>query len=786
MALFRSWFPWRFIVRRLARAHGFIDPLTIYARLQRFAQPSEVAEPVELLRAGAIFHARGIVNSRAIQHNLDWIWPYWVERQFDPADVSFLPRAFSLTHVNLTHRSWTAVGLPGREVLPIVDPRGLVTPFWDGWSLDVWMLDDKGQALLPSRSKDARQRQIQEKNTLAVETRTEAAGMTLVTDARLVATDKGDVCRLAAQGEAPGAAWLVIALRPCNPEGVSFIDHVRLADDRRSWLVDGADTVRFDQRVERHHASRYHSADVWVHLADRADERECLCPVGLVTAAAMFRVEPGAPRLVHVDVPVRQAATQMLPRRRWPFGARSILIRGNDATDRNKTTHTPADWQTALAGAAPLTIPNARCARLYQAALRTLVLCSPGEVYAGPYTYKRFWYRDAVFVGHALLLAGLTERVESIVRRFPEHQTRAGYYHSQEGEWDANGEVLWLSERFHRFTGQAPDLALWASLRDGADWIDAKRLPDRGGQPHEGLLPAGFSAEHLGPNDHYYWDNAWSVAGLDAAARLADSVGQADSAERFRKQSAELRAAIERSLARLPDVPGMPAIPAAPARRLDAGAIGSIAFSYPLQLLAPDDARMRGTVDFLLTQCFHEGGFFQDMIHSGVNAYLTLHVAQALLRAGDSRHVDLMLRVAELASPTGHWPEALHPHTGGGCMGDGHHAWAAAEWVAMLRNCFVREEGEALHLGTGIPGEWLEGGQTGTLAFGPAPTAFGPIRVELEPLDQAADRCRVRWQANWHDAAPRLVIAPPGHEPGCVEVADGSREGEIVTHRSTP
>ena len=50
-------------------------------RLRSFAQPSEVAEPIELLRAGALFHARGLVNTKAIQHNLDLVWPYWVERR---------------------------------------------------------------------------------------------------------------------------------------------------------------------------------------------------------------------------------------------------------------------------------------------------------------------------------------------------------------------------------------------------------------------------------------------------------------------------------------------------------------------------------------------------------------------------------------------------------------------------------------------------------------------------------------------------------------------------------
>ena len=47
-------------------------------RLRGFSQQSEVGEPIELLRAGMLFHARGLVNTKAIQHYLDWVWPYWV------------------------------------------------------------------------------------------------------------------------------------------------------------------------------------------------------------------------------------------------------------------------------------------------------------------------------------------------------------------------------------------------------------------------------------------------------------------------------------------------------------------------------------------------------------------------------------------------------------------------------------------------------------------------------------------------------------------------------------
>jgi hypothetical protein len=119
------------------------------------------------------------------------------------------------------------------------------------------------------------------------------------------------------------------------------------------------------------------------------------------------------------------------------------------------------------------------------------------------------------------------------------------------------------------------------------------------------------------------------------------------------------------------------------------------------------------------------------MIHSGINAYLTLDIAQTLLRAGDPGYRQLIMTVADLASPTGQWPEAIHPFTKGGCMGDGQHGWAAAEWLMMMRNLFVREEGRSIVIGSGIFPEWLESGQD--LVFGPTLVPGGRVAVRLQP-----------------------------------------------------
>jgi len=415
-------------------------------------------------------------------------------------------------------------------------------------------------------------------------------------------------------------------------------------------------------------------------------------------------------------------------------------------------------------------LPDERVQFLYETALRTLILHSPEDVYPGPYTYKRFWFRDAAFIIHALLCAGLTGRAERALDRFPERQTRQGYFHSQEGEWDSNGQALWIMQRFCALTGQPPKHAWRQAIVRGARWITKKRLADNGDSPHAGLLPAGFSAEHLGPNDYYYWDDFWGVAGLHSAAALGGLMGDEALQTECLNDAQAFRKAVDRSLTRAARRLDRPVIPASPYRRMDAGAIGSLAAGYPLQLCPPDDPQLLGTIEFLMENCRVNGGFFQDMIHAGINPYLTLHMAQVLLRAGDPRYLELMDTVAALATSTGQWPEAIHPRTGGGCMGDGQHVWAAAEWLLMVRNCFVREEGDRFILGAGVAQCWMVAGSP--LTFGPVPTTFGPLTLTIET--ETNHRVHVTWQGSWHATEPAIEVRIPGFAPVIAKPGESS------------
>ena len=768
-----KWLPWKYVVRRIARARGFIDPIAVLARLHQFAEPAEVAAPVELLRAGVVFHARGLMNSGVIQHNMDWIWPFWVERQFDPEDEAFLPRAFSVTHVNLTHRNWTAVGLPGVDHLPIVDPRGLLTPYWDGWSLDGWIFRKDGTRLIPSKNRSVQQ-ELHLQQGVQVRTDCEFSGMHLTSMADTVVDRNGRIhARQNWVAVSSEPASFILALRPYNPEGVSFVHDIALNQNERGWTVGDHGTVHFSDVVDGHYTSDYKRGDVAAMICG-AKSDEVHCPVGMATAAAVFRLKPNTPRKIAVTIPLDEQS-----HRHWLFSSEDsrphsmsaatepASIQHDSARDDQALSDTVTRvWEHELQGLTRLNVPNDRFNFLHDAALRTLVLHTPGEVYPGPYTYKRFWVRDTAFILNAALHVGLQTRTEHALPQLFARQNSRGYFHSQDGEWDSNGQALWLLGQYCQRTGNNP-LETWIpKIRRAANWICRKRLPSDTAHVARGLLPAGFSAEHLGPNDYYLWDDFWSVAGLNAAASLLETVGDNASARRFQSEAAHLLSAIDASLERTDAARDQYAFPAAPERRMDAGAIGSLVASYPLQLVAADDERMENTLDFLMHHCLVQGGFFQDMIHSGINAYLTLHLAQALLRRGGSEWFGLVQSVAKMASPTGQWPEAIHPRTLGGCMGDGQHAWAAAEWLMIIRNIFVREEGNMLLLGSGIPVEWLCADHQ--LQFGPTWTKWGKLKMEI---DARPDELKVAWQADWHADPPQARLAIHGFPQRTVDLS---------------
>ncbi|MDZ7809019.1 MAG: hypothetical protein U5L11_01320 [Arhodomonas sp.] len=103
----------------------------------------------------------------------------------------------------------------------------------------------------------------------AVVTEVVRNGLRLLCSARRAPPRGHGDAALGRRGRAPdNGGTLVLALRPDNPEGISFIHQAELDTDRYGWRVEGERTVRFDAAAARHHPPDYVHGDVAIRMGD--------------------------------------------------------------------------------------------------------------------------------------------------------------------------------------------------------------------------------------------------------------------------------------------------------------------------------------------------------------------------------------------------------------------------------------------------------------------------------------------------------------------------------------
>jgi hypothetical protein len=447
-----------------------------------------------------------------------------------------------------------------------------------------------------------------------------------------------------------------------------------------------------------------------------------------------------------------------------------------------RQTATRDYWQGKLDGSGlQATLPPvvAHLFDLFRVCRATLLtLCDDGAIHPGPTIYNSFWIRDSSVEGIACALVGDADVAET---QFGTHYTRPDIFHREAGtigpvaragffggeheqndrEWDSNGQALWAFGRFDRIKGH--DYGFGAGLFtpfvvEGARWIHDNRSPF-------GLLPSGWSAEHLGGADHpHFWDDFWALAGLWEAGQLANRLGAPQAGEIWNTYDALRNATADSIRWVLAEQhrrgEWQTYIPTGPADvgRLDSTIIGTVAYFHPCRLyvgtkLGEDiDRAARLTLETIWAQFTRQGGFRHDAAWRAYGPYLTLQLAHAFLLLGDVGRMDQCLLwavghagYATLRTPgavsawqvvQGAWNEqhcypVAHefavPVTDWWYMGDIPHGWAAAEFMTLLRDILffeVDEDADAhVYLAAGLPPHWLAGNQT--VSVRDAPTLFG-------------------------------------------------------------
>jgi hypothetical protein len=702
----------------------------------------------------------GANNMLAVHTNRNWVWPLWIEEQWQPRSSAFIPTGAGLLGANLSRRNWTSLGHSDSPQECMVDPVGMITVQPHSWSLLPYVRI-KGQLQAPPYLQERVTQCLSDDILPVVESRyPELDGVTWTSTAAATYIDGAlrITCRIEVINttQEPVNVSVGFGVRPYNVLSIGHVNHIEnmgsLLRINKRWeleLLEVPSCILLGDRG---------TGDPMKGLSKRSvaqESRIIRARSGIAAASAEYHREIAAGEKISLGVVVWCESSQH--RRKTKQSARRPLQVSADSLIRAREEELRLEEMKAVR----IRLPDEKLEHQLNAIkLRLPAFDDVTHFSPGTFLYHTHWYRDSYFISEAFTNLGFINEVRRKIEAYPNRQQPSGAFVDHPGELDSHAIALCSMLNFCRKTGDSKLLQnLFDSIFRGLVWIDKQRVSSpKKSHLHEGLLPASFSAEHFGGCDHYFWDNLWSMQAIKLGRRAARRLGREREAAILSRIHESFEHSLRNAISATMERVGGLVLPVSPYRWPDAACIGNLVAADPLELSELAQPWLKPTLDYLLENHFYQGMFFQSVFHTGLNPYLTAQVARVLIRLEDPRALPIIKSLSDAASPTVTWPEAINPRTQGGCMGDGDHGWAAAEFCNVLRQFIVCDDSTGLNLFAGIPAEWLQSG-CATSIHG-APTFHGRLTASLEAESRGVV---ARWHLEpWSDEEiPRIHLSLP-------------------------
>ena len=390
--------------------------------------------------------------------------------------------------------------------------------------------------------------------------------------------------------------------------------------------------------------------------------------------------------------------------------------------------------------------PDPRLGRVWdRSAYHLLAAMEDGQPRIGVANYPAFWMRDGVLVLRALDIMGRTDLGRAGCEALAPLLFSGGFG----AEADAPGEGIWalVSHALitQDFAWLAPHFPL---IERRAEWLERmleadtplrcvgeNRLPAYADTPGINLLclPArdGLIRGRMDWHAPDFYINCWAVAGFRLAALAADALGHGGRARAWAERADLLEAALaEQGLPAYGNERDPVAAPhptAALAGHADALRVRFESW-FRANRLGPDGARV---AERLWT--YFEVAQVHNAFRLGLDgpAWACL---DGLLGEGGTGTWDVSTWGEGLPGGAEYLPFRngagrrgwLDPQAA--LSGNMPHGWTAAEWILLLRDLFVRDDGDRLVLAPHLPTAW----RTPGAAFGVRglPTRFGLVSYQ--------------------------------------------------------
>ena len=430
-------------------------------------------------------------------------------------------------------------------------------------------------------------------------------------------------------------------------------------------------------------------------------------------------------------------------------------------------------WEKVLAAGMQIELPEPKVSDTFRASLVFDLLARDhignNDIQTvNKLNYHAFWLRDASDIARMYDITGYPLFAAQTLAFFPRFQQPDGLFLSQPGQYDAQGEVLWIYGEHYRMTHNlAFAREVFPSVERAVAWLETARKADA---LH--VIPASSVKDNEYVTGHVTGYNFLALDGLQSAAVLAEAVGRPDLARRYRIEYGAFRKDLLTAIQRCSSANGG-SIPPSLDGDCKGQDWGNLLGTYPGHVIAPDDPLVTATLKAV--QAKYQEGLTTYGTGRYVHHYLLIkNTLTEIARNEQQQPVkDLYAMLVHTSSTNEGFEFAIR------AWGDRDfvdnlppHGWFAAEYRTMLRSMMVRDDGDQVHLLSVMSPAWM--GEGKTIHVSNAPTPFGTVEFTLTQPDDSSAKIQI--SSTWTHKPASLTL----HLPWFTDVQAVTVDGKQV------
>ena len=430
-------------------------------------------------------------------------------------------------------------------------------------------------------------------------------------------------------------------------------------------------------------------------------------------------------------------------------------------------------WEAMLDRGMQLTLPEKKVTDVFRASL-IYDLIARNKI-DGHYIqtvndlhYHSFYLRDSSDIVRSYDVTGYPVIAGQVLDFFADWQQPDGNFISQPEQYDGWGEALWAYGQHYRIThDRAFAEQVFPSIVRAVAWLKQARVSD----PLH-LMPASNVLDNEYVPGHLTGYNFLALDGLHEAILMAQALGKTQDAADFQGEYDDYRATFLAQLEKVTAKTGGYIPPALDGQK-GGQDWGNLLGTYPEHVLPPQDPRITATLK--TTQAKYQEGIMTYGDGRWLHHYLTIkNTLTEVIRGDQEQSVrELYALLLHTSSTQAGFEYAIRPWGDRNFEGNlSPHGWFAAEYRTLLRNMFVREDGDDLHLLSVLSPDWIGAGKP--ISAARVPTDFGIVSLTLDQPDDASATLHIT--SSWVDAPKQIIL----HLPWFMNVSSVSADGKVL------